>query len=49
MVRLIWHFDMELEPDSLAWDQQKVYVLWSKRPLNVKLTARKTDKTSKPN
>ena len=48
MVRLIWHFDMELEPDSLAWDQQKVYVLWNKRPLNVKLTAHKREGIPKP-
>jgi hypothetical protein len=40
MARLIWHFDMELQPDSLNWDQQKVYVLWDKPPLNVRLTAR---------
>ncbi|KAK0110139.1 hypothetical protein ONS95_002792 [Cadophora gregata] len=45
MCRLIWNFDMELQPDSLEWDRQKVYVLWSKPPLNVKLTARKKDES----
>ncbi|CZR50242.1 related to isotrichodermin C-15 hydroxylase (cytochrome P-450 monooxygenase CYP65A1) [Phialocephala subalpina] len=39
MARLVWKFDMELQLDSLNWDQQKVYVLWSKPPLNVRLSA----------
>ncbi|KAH7350674.1 cytochrome P450 monooxygenase-like protein [Rhexocercosporidium sp. MPI-PUGE-AT-0058] len=39
LARLIWNFDIELQSDSLEWDQQKVYVLWSKAPLNVKLIA----------
>jgi len=36
--RLIWNFDMELMPESRDWADQKVYLLYEKRPLNVRLT-----------
>lgn len=36
--RVILDFDMELMPESLDWSKQKVYLLWEKRPLYVKLT-----------
>ncbi|CAG8972058.1 hypothetical protein HYALB_00004923 [Hymenoscyphus albidus] len=39
--RLLWHFELSLCEDSLNWTDQKVYFLWEKKPLNVKLTARK--------
>ncbi|KAJ0122747.1 isotrichodermin c-15 hydroxylase [Diaporthe amygdali] len=38
LARLILGFDMELMEDSHDWNQQKVYLLYEKRPLNVKLT-----------
>lgn len=38
LARMIWGFDMELMPESLDWSKQKVYLLWEKRPLYVKLT-----------
>ncbi|CAG8950203.1 hypothetical protein HYFRA_00008440 [Hymenoscyphus fraxineus] len=39
--RLLWHFELSLCEDSLDWTDQKVYFLWEKKSLNVKLTARK--------
>lgn len=38
LARLIWNFDMELMPDSLDWNKQRVFLLYEKRPLQVKLT-----------
>lgn len=38
LARMIWGFDMELMPESLDWSKQKVFLLWEKRPLYVKLT-----------
>ncbi|KAH8883758.1 cytochrome P450 [Thozetella sp. PMI_491] len=38
LVRLLWNFDLELQAESKDWQQQKVYVLWEKKPLSVKLT-----------
>lgn len=41
LARLVWNFEMELCPESEGWDQgQKVYFVWSKPPLMVKLKAR---------
>lgn len=37
MARLLWNFDLELMPDSEKWAQQKIYILWEKGPLNVRL------------
>jgi cytochrome P450 len=40
LARLVWNFDMELLPESEGWDEgQKIYVLWHKPPLMVKLKA----------
>ncbi|VUC36388.1 unnamed protein product [Clonostachys rosea] len=38
LARLLWRFDLELMPESREWDQQKIWSLWSKGELNVKLT-----------
>lgn len=38
LARMVWGFDMELMPESLDWSKQKVFLLWEKRPLYVKLT-----------
>lgn len=40
LVRLVWHFEMELEDDSVNWGNQKVFILWQKPSLMVRLTAR---------
>ncbi|POS83321.1 hypothetical protein EPUL_005437 [Erysiphe pulchra] len=41
IAHVLWNFDMELDPDSLGWMNQKIYALWEKGPLNVKLHVRK--------
>ncbi|KAH6715439.1 cytochrome P450 [Leptodontidium sp. MPI-SDFR-AT-0119] len=38
--RMLWNFDMELMEDSRGWSDQKIFALWEKKPLNVKLTLR---------
>lgn len=40
LARMLWNFDMELAPESDGWEKQKVYTLWDKGPLMVKLSAR---------
>ncbi|KAK1984934.1 cytochrome P450 [Colletotrichum cereale] len=41
LARLLWNFDLELAEDSERWmDDQKIYTLWEKGPLNVYLRAR---------
>ncbi|EME43710.1 hypothetical protein DOTSEDRAFT_62319 [Dothistroma septosporum NZE10] len=40
IARLVWQFDMELDPVSANWNQQKTYLLWQKPPMIVKLTSR---------
>ena len=45
LARLVLGFDMELMEESKDWNKQKVYLLYEKRPLNVKLTeVAKTEK-----
>ncbi|POS76855.1 isotrichodermin C-15 hydroxylase [Diaporthe helianthi] len=38
LARLVLGFDMELMEESKDWSKQKVYLLYEKRPLNVRLT-----------
>ncbi|KAF4633926.1 hypothetical protein G7Y89_g4186 [Cudoniella acicularis] len=40
LARVLWNFDFELQPDSQHWTSQKIYGLWEKIPLNVKLIPR---------
>lgn len=41
LARFLWHFDVELVDKNLSdWDHQKVFVLWNKKPLMVRLGAR---------
>ena len=40
MARLFWRFDLELQPQSAKWNQQKTYLLWEKPPMFVKLMPR---------
>jgi hypothetical protein len=36
--KVLFNFDLELQPESRSWiAQQKVYILWEKAPLMVKL------------
>ncbi|CAN8100931.1 unnamed protein product [Discula destructiva] len=41
LCRIILAFDMELMPQSFDWNKQRVFLLYEKRPLYVKLTERK--------
>jgi hypothetical protein len=40
LARVLWHFDLELCDESRNWARQKVFILWDKPPLNVRLRAR---------
>jgi hypothetical protein len=35
---LLWKFDLKLDPEGNDWNNQKVYILWEKSGLKVKLT-----------
>lgn len=38
ITKLLWHFDVELQADSRAWDVgQKINMYWEKGVMNVKL------------
>lgn len=37
LAKVLWHFDVELCPQSDNWIQQKLFTLWDKGPLMVKL------------
>ncbi|KAH6676007.1 cytochrome P450 [Halenospora varia] len=41
LARVLWNFDLELQNDGLNWNDQKVWMVWEKPPLNVKLVPRK--------
>jgi hypothetical protein len=38
LARLLFNFDIELVNPEVDWLDQKVFFLWTKRPLNVYLT-----------
>jgi hypothetical protein len=40
LCKLLFNFDITLSPESTNWPDQKVYFLWEKPPLMVKLTDR---------
>jgi len=37
---MLWHYDLELCEESRDWIRQKVFILWDKPPLYIKLKAR---------
>ncbi|KAH6632811.1 cytochrome P450 [Chaetomium tenue] len=37
LARLLWNFDLELMPESRNWSAQKIFTLWEKGGINVKL------------
>ena len=37
LARLVWNFDIVIEPESLEWDNQKTYTLWEKNALMCRL------------
>jgi hypothetical protein len=36
--KVIWHFDVEVLSTSEHWLDQRVYLIWEKKPLKVTLT-----------
>ncbi|KAL1984736.1 hypothetical protein VTN96DRAFT_8769 [Rasamsonia emersonii] len=40
LAKVLWHFDLSLCDESADWADQKVYMLWEKKPLMVRLAAR---------
>lgn len=40
LARLVWHFDFTLEDNMANWEHQKVFILWEKPSLMVRLTGR---------
>ncbi|KAF8849394.1 putative Averantin oxidoreductase [Acephala macrosclerotiorum] len=40
LAKMLWNFDLELQDDILDWSNQKVWLLWEKGPLHVKLIPR---------
>ncbi|KAF5628928.1 cytochrome P450 monooxygenase [Fusarium sp. NRRL 52700] len=41
IARLIWRFDLELDPRSADWNRQKTFLLWEKPPMFVKILPRR--------
>ena len=37
---LLWHFDFETEGKAWRWEDQKTWILWEKKPLNVRIRER---------
>ncbi|KAL2261273.1 hypothetical protein VTK26DRAFT_4494 [Humicola hyalothermophila] len=37
LARLLWNFDLELMPESRNWNDQRVYLIWEKGTMNVKV------------
>lgn len=37
LTKVLWYFDLDLQPESLHWSEQRSYSLWSRPPLVVKL------------
>jgi cytochrome P450 len=37
MSKVLWHFDIQLCPESEGWDQQQIFINWMKGPLYVQL------------
>lgn len=37
LAKLLWHFDVTLQPESSHWDEVRSYVVWEKAPLWARL------------
>jgi cytochrome P450 len=38
LAKILWNFDFELLPESKGWaESQRVFTLWEKKPLMVKI------------
>lgn len=42
LVNILWHYNLdELLPDSTNWiEKQKIYMLWEKQDLNIRISKR---------
>lgn len=40
LAKVLYNFDLSLAPESVGWDKQKVFFLWEKRKLMVRLKER---------
>jgi cytochrome P450 len=40
LARVLFNFDLELQPESHSWNEQDIFVFWQKGALNVKVTPR---------
>jgi hypothetical protein len=38
LAKVLWNFDMTLDPASMNWLDQDVHVIWEKGPLYIHLT-----------
>lgn len=41
ITRILWNFDLEMCDGMEQWSKQKIYTLWEKGPLMVKLNPRR--------
>ncbi|MCJ1282685.1 hypothetical protein MMC26_002010 [Xylographa opegraphella] len=41
MARMLWNFDMQLCEDSEGWNDQRIFILWDKPELHIRLSARR--------
>ena len=40
LAKLLWNFDIERQGPDWNWEEQKTYMIWEKRGLEVKLADR---------
>ncbi|TGO06800.1 hypothetical protein BTUL_0510g00010 [Botrytis tulipae] len=41
LARVLWNYDLELQPASQSWHKQKIYIFWEKPALLVRVSRRK--------
>ena len=37
LAKLLWHFDITMQPESSHWDEVRSYIVWEKAPLWTRL------------
>ena len=37
LAKVLWHFDLQLCPESEKWNDMKIYIMWDKGPLYCQL------------
>lgn len=40
LVRILWNFDLELVDENEVWTDQRIFILWHKKPLMCRITTR---------